>query len=801
MSAVWIVVRAEFRSRWRSWLALVLLVAVVGGIVLGGIAAGRRTASAFPRFVAKYGYDSFAYAYRPLPKLASLPEVAAAASYESPANGSPQCACPHKISEVDFGILEYPGSDGSHFYKLVSGRLPDPSSPHEVLASFVFARDEGVKPGSVIRVPLYAPSQKPAIISNTAGAPQGPTVSLKVVGIEASEADFPSVGTQDYTVIPTPAFARLENPKATVFDGYAVRLRHGAADEPRFEADVAALGGAGTSDSITSNTSIINAIHPQAVGWWVLALLAAVAGLAVIAQALSRQAGVESDSYRTLAALGFSAREVTTLGLVRALAIGVAGALAALLVAFALSPLAPVGEARIAEPSTGLAFDGAALGLGAIAVAFVVLLLGLWPALRESRKVGGDQQTLPTRPSRTVHQLAAAGAPPSMLIGVRRALEGGHGRNAVPVRSAFAGAVLAVAALTGTAVFGASLTHLTSTPALYGQQFQIWFNGFQTLDQASPLESTLRHNPAVSAITLGLSSPVTIDGVPAHTLAGQSAKGRVLISLINGRLPARNGEVALGTKTMDQVGAHVGASVRMAFPLPSGGSRTGSFRVVGTASFPPDFGVVGLSSGAYVTVGGLMAARCPPGSGSASCRQGVLQSPVLLVGVKPGPVGSGLVSQLTQRFAGLAFLPETPANLVNFGQAVDFPLILGFVLALFGVATLLHVLVVSVARRRREVGLLKAIGLRSRQIVAAVCWQAATIALVGIAIGVPVGVVVGRAVWQAFATNLGVIPVTVIAVGTLAILSAAVLLGAIVLAIGPAMVSARSRPAALLRTE
>ena len=74
-------------------------------------------------------------------------------------------------------------------------------------------------------------------------------------------------------------------------------------------------------------------------------------------------------------------------------------------------------------------------------------------------------------------------------------------------------------------------------------------------------------------------------------------------------------------------------------------------------------------------------------------------------------------------------------------------------------------------------------------------------ALVGIVIGVPLGVVAGRAVWQVFATNLGVVPVTVIAVGTLAVLAAAVLVGAIVLAIGPALVSARSRPAALLRTE
>jgi hypothetical protein len=526
MSAVWIVLRAELRTRWRSWLALVLLVAVVGGIVLGGIAAGRRTASAFPRFVEQYGYDSFVYSYRPLPQLASLPDVASVTPIESPVNGAPQCACLQKLSQLNFGISEYAESDGGRSYKLVGGRLPDPSSPSQVLASFNFAREEGVKLGSVIRVPLYAPSQAASIISNTATAPRGPTVSLRVVGIEASEADFPSVGTQSYTVITTPAFARVENPRAAVFDGYIVRLRHGAADLPRFAARVLAIGGAGTSDVGQLKSSVAAAIHPQAVGWWVLALLAALAGLAVIAQALSRQAGVEMETYRTLAALGFGANDLTAVGLARAVVIGGAGAVGAVLVAFALSPLAPVGEARIAEPSTGLAFDPVVLVLGALVIVFVVLLLGLWPAMRAGRTLRGDRHVRSFRASRTVNQLAAAGAPPSIVIGVRRALEGGHGRNAVPVRSALAGAVLAVVALSGTAVFGTSLTHLTTTPALYGQKFQIWFNGFQNLDQASPVESVLRRDAAVTDITLGLQSPVTIDGVATHTIAGQRHRFR-----------------------------------------------------------------------------------------------------------------------------------------------------------------------------------------------------------------------------------------------------------------------------------
>ena len=52
VGAVRLVFGAELRRRWRSWLILVVLIAVVAGLVLAAAAAGRRTATAFPRFVA-----------------------------------------------------------------------------------------------------------------------------------------------------------------------------------------------------------------------------------------------------------------------------------------------------------------------------------------------------------------------------------------------------------------------------------------------------------------------------------------------------------------------------------------------------------------------------------------------------------------------------------------------------------------------------------------------------------------------------------------------------------------------------
>jgi predicted lysophospholipase L1 biosynthesis ABC-type transport system permease subunit len=142
-----------------------------------------------------------------------------------------------------------------------------------------------------------------------------------------------------------------------------------------------------------------------------------------------------------------------------------------------------------------------------------------------------------------------------------------------------------------------------------------------------------------------------------------------------------------------------------------------------------------------------------------------------------------------------------PTNLLNFGEAVNFPLIFGLAVALFGVATLLHFLVVSVARRRREVGILKSIGFVRRQVALAVSWQATTIALIGIVIGVPLGIALGRAVWSAFATNLGVFPQLVVNTALIALIAGGALVVANLLAIGPALASARSPSASLLAVE
>jgi hypothetical protein len=155
------------------------------------------------------------------------------------------------------------------------------------------------------------------------------------------------------------------------------------------------------------------------------------------------------------------------------------------------------------------------------------------------------------------------------------------------------------------------------------------------------------------------------------------------------------------------------------------------FRVVSRISFPVlGGGVVGLGRGAAITVAGYEAAVCPAGPKRSACLR-ALQS--------------GLV----------------------------------------------HLLVVSVARRRREMGLLKALGFVNRQIVASVAWQATALVAVGIVVGVPLGIVLGREVWGAFADNLGVVPVSVVPSGLLVAIVVGILAAANLLAVAPALAARR----------
>jgi ABC-type lipoprotein release transport system permease subunit len=807
MGAVWLVFGVKLRRYWRSWLLLTLLIAIVSGFALAATAAGRRTDAAFPRYVARHGYDAIVYTVQPLPGLAKLPGVAQVTTVNLPFAGQPRCSCGHQISYGEFAVREVPAAALDRAVKLVAGRMPDQSSQVEALASYTLQRDYGVHPGTVITVPLAGASQREAVFKALAGGPvpkpEGPVIAVRVTGIVAAENEFPSGGGPSYDLYPTTAFATATR-DTPALPTYQVRLRHGLADLARFEAVASQNGAVGVEDLDRPAAAITSSIHPQAVGWWVLAALAGLAGLAVAGQALARQTAAESADHPALAALGLSPRQLVAVSMMRTLATAVAGAAGGIAVATLLSPLAPAGEARLADPAPGLSFDAAVLGLGALATVAVVLVLGVLPALRGARVRAAASRVAGRRPSAVAAAVAAAGASPGAAIGIRYALEPGRGTRAVPVRTALTGSVAAVAAICATAVFGASQAHQTATPALYGAPFQMYFNySGPGGTSGSDLLTDLKHDDRIDQITVASLPDVTVNHVQVRTITASSLRGSMLLSAVQGRLPAGAGQIALGASTMRSTGARIGGSVRVIVADPSGAPHTRSFRVVGMLAFPGDFTTGGLGTGAAMTTPGYVAAQCPPGPKQAAClKQAGKRIPDLVViHAVDGPAGQAALDHYGGKQDDNAARPVIPAALVNFGESANFPLLLGGIVTLCGLATLGHLLVVSVARRRAENGLLRALGMVGRQLASVVFWQATTVAVIAIVLGIPIGIAAGQAIWRAFAVSLGVVPAPVVHAWPLAAVAAGVLVTANVLAAIPALSAARSRPGRVLRTE
>jgi ABC-type lipoprotein release transport system permease subunit len=137
----------------------------------------------------------------------------------------------------------------------------------------------------------------------------------------------------------------------------------------------------------------------------------------------------------------------------------------------------------------------------------------------------------------------------------------------------------------------------------------------------------------------------------------------------------------------------------------------------------------------------------------------------------------------------------------NFGQVRNLPQLLAGLLGVLAAATMAHLLVSAIRRRRRDLAILKALGIVPRQVSAAIAWQATTVALVALLLGLPLGLAAGRSAWDVVAGQLGVVvrPAVPWAV-VIAIVPAALLIANLVAA-GPALAAGRIRPATVLRSE
>jgi hypothetical protein len=108
--------------------------------------------------------------------------------------------------------------------------------------------------------------------------------------------------------------------------------------------------------------------------------------------------------------------------------------------------------------------------------------------------------------------------------------------------------------------------------------------------------------------------------------------------------------------------------------------------VIGRASL--NAGAGGLGNGAVMTISAFVGAQCPPGPGQPACQRAARRGlgTVVFVRAAPGPAGSAALARYVHRYRDLTSRPGKPTVLVNFGESVNFPLLFGVALSLFGAA-------------------------------------------------------------------------------------------------------------------
>jgi putative ABC transport system permease protein len=144
---------------------------------------------------------------------------------------------------------------------------------------------------------------------------------------------------------------------------------------------------------------------------------------------------------------------------------------------------------------------------------------------------------------------------------------------------------------------------------------------------------------------------------------------------------------------------------------------------------------------------------------------------------------------------------QRPADVNNYARITATPLILAGVLALLAAATVAHLLVTSIQRRRRDLAVLRALGFFRRQVSAAVACQATIVVTLALLVGLPLGIAAGRGAWIYFATRLGVAADPHVPLGAAILFIAATLLIANGIAAGPGWLAGRLEPGPVLRTE
>lgn len=818
MGAVWYRARVELRRTVRAMVLLIVLVGVTGGVVLAAVAGAQRSRDAIPEFLAYARGPAVGVQIDPFSsaagqtalarQLTALPEWETAAAVAQPVlSMPPQGDQTTPAGFVATGVVAGPYLADIDRPIVVDGRLPDPTRADEVAVNDGFVDTVGLGVGDAFDVRTVTTDHLDDVV-NSGFSPDadGQDLRLTITGIvrEPWDLGYDPLAQQGTIfavrrtgVYTTPAFWDDHGDQVASYNINVLgRLAPGVTVED-LTAAVQLVAGDGASVS-TDDPRLIpvdgaqRGVDFEANALLVFAAVLGAAGVVLVGQALGRQAGLDQRDPAELRALGIRRPQRAAVSVIRGVIIAVAGTALAVGVAIGLSRFLPIGLARNAEVHPGVDIDGSILGIGAALLAVGVVArtaFAGWRSARVTRDVGVASGS--GRPSVTVRRLAEAGAPVSVVAGVRLALERGRGRNTLPVAATVAGTVAGVLVVTAALVFSASLHHVVHTPSTRGWDWDVAVGGFVQADAAAAGRRVLDRDPSVRAYQGFLdTSQAAIDGVPTYVGALGPGEPTVGPTVVDGRLPRAPGEIVVGPGTLNDLDKQIGDRVRIT------GAGTLDATIVGVIVPPATLdGSVTLLRGAMVS---LADARTyltgDPHSTDVVPTQ-------FLVDLDPGADRDAALARLEQEFPGTVLRPTMPNDMENLRGVQRLPTLVAGLVALLALGTLANALVMAVRRRRRDLALLATLGFRRRQLAATVAWQATTLALVSLAIGIPLGIAAGRLVWRLVVDGFAGHLESTIPVLALLCVTALWLIVANMVAALPARAAARTNPATILREE
>ena len=317
--AAWYRFRATVRRRWGEYLAVVVLIGLLGGVALGSIAGARRTQASYETYLASTNpYDlaiftafanpalgsSVGYNAATDAKILHLPFVRSEDAVVG-FNGNLDYVrgvrfhiAPGEKPPSIVGAMggEYTTQDVAH---LVSGRFANPNAPGEAVMNAQAAAEAGLHIGSVVHIALNSDAQEIAM-----SAPTGPSnlppvkvATVRIVGIvvfpeDVDLDDYDSLGAAN--VLLSPALTRQLANCCAYYSTSALKLVGGSAHLGAVEAELSLQGLAipgvgGYQTHAPAIQAADRAIKPVSVALGAFGALAALSLLIVAVQVIGRQ--------------------------------------------------------------------------------------------------------------------------------------------------------------------------------------------------------------------------------------------------------------------------------------------------------------------------------------------------------------------------------------------------------------------------------------------------------------------------------------------------------------------------------